>query len=123
MSFRHISVLPILLLAEALGTASAQSSTQLFAGTVSVRKVDSRARRLHVSVRRWELDAEENDARTIPILAFSVMTVSSGRVETTIDGKATVRSPGDFWVAKAGSQMKVRVLSESAILDATMVSP
>jgi hypothetical protein len=124
MSFRYVGMLTILLLAELLGTVRAQySSVQLFTSIVSVRKANGKARHLHVSVQRWELDAEENDIRTIPIVAFSVMSVRSGRVETTIDGKTTLRVPDEFWVAKGGSKIKVRVLGENAILEATVVSP
>jgi hypothetical protein len=124
MSFRRVAALPIILLAALLGTAEGQSSSvELFTGSVSVRKPNRKAERLHISVRSWELDAEENDVRTIRIVAFSVMTVRSGRVETTIDGKITLRVPDEFWAVKGGSRMKVRVLGESAILEATVVSP
>ncbi len=103
-------------------TNGQSSASAVFDGkTVPVAK--GKTRPFHVRVRRWELDADEGAGRTIPIAAFSVMTLCSGRIETTINGKTAVREPEDFWALKAGSVMKVRVLGESAILQGVIVTP
>jgi quercetin dioxygenase-like cupin family protein len=70
---------------------------------------------MRISRMRLEGD-EENGWQNIPVAAFSIMTVYSGRVETMVDGQAIVREAGDYWSVKAGSVLKEKVLGESAIL-------
>lgn len=98
-------------------------ATTVFEGKATVPLAKGKTRNFHVRIRRWELDADDSAGRTIPITAFSVMTLCSGRIETTIDGNTSVREPEDFWAVKAGSIMKVRVLGESAILQGVIVTP
>jgi len=99
------------------------SASAVFAGKANVTVAKGKTRNFHVRIRRWELDADEGAARTIRITAFSVMTVCSGRIETTIDGKTTVRETEDFWAVKPGSVLKVHVLGESAVLQEVLVGP
>ena len=118
------TVFALFALAELPRTASAQSPTgTLFDGKVSVPIATGKTRHFHVRISRWELDADDGDGRPIPFAAFSVVTLASGRIETTIAGKTEIRKPDEFWTVKAGSIMKVRVLGESAVLQAVVVSP
>jgi hypothetical protein len=118
-----LTVFALLALAELPRSARAQSPTAtLFDGKVSVPIAAGKTRHFHVQIRRWQLDADDGEGRPIPFAAFSVVTLSSGRIETTIDGKTEIRTPDEFWTVKAGSVMKVRVLGESAVLQTVIVT-
>jgi hypothetical protein len=98
-------------------------SRTLFDGTATVHSAKGRGKQLHVSIRRFELDADEDGAQKMSVPNFSVMTLCGGRVATTISGYTTIRETGDFWTVRPGSVIEVRVLGESAILQALIVSP
>ncbi len=124
MTLHRIAALILLVMVVPRGAASGQSSSSLlFRGNMSARTAKRTARHFRISIRRWEIDAEEGGSQTIPLPAFSVVTLCSGRIETTINGQTVVRTPEEFWTVKPGVAMKVRVLSESAILQAVIVSP
>jgi hypothetical protein len=99
------------------------SSEVLFSGKATVRSSKGKTQPLRVNIRRLSLDAQDNEGQSIPVTTFSIMTVYSGRIETTIDGKRAVRSAGDYWTVKAGSIMKAKVLGENAVLQTIAVTP
>jgi quercetin dioxygenase-like cupin family protein len=98
------------------------SSRVLFSGKATVRNSKGKTQTLRVDIRRLGLDAD-NEGQSISAATFSVMTVYSGRIETTIDGRTAVRSAGDYWTVKAGSVMRAKVLGESAVLQTIAVNP
>ncbi len=121
--FRLASFALFMLVAVPYAETGQSPGSTVFEGKATVPLGKGKIRRFQVHIRRWELDGDEGAGRTIPITAFSVMTLCSGRIETTIDGKTAVREPEDFWAVKAGSVVKVRVLGESAILQGVIVTP
>jgi len=106
----------VLLVRSSLAQSDHFSTHVLFSGKIAANNPKRMAHPLQMTIRRLGLDAQA-EAQNIPFKAFSVVTVYSGRVESTIDGVKTIRSPGDYWTVKAGAAMKARVLGESAVLE------
>jgi hypothetical protein len=88
----------------------------VFSGSVVQRDAKGTNRRLHITIRDWRLDANEVSPQIVAMPVFSVVTLRSGRIETTIGTQTAIRRPEDFWSGTAGSVMKVKVLSQSAII-------
>lgn len=55
-------------------------------------------------------------APEMPAGGFAVTELRSGEAETTIDGQAAKRRPGDFWVVNPGQKYAVRSLGEMVVL-------
>jgi hypothetical protein len=94
------------------------SSRVRFQSKAAVPTSKGSERIAQIMIQRWTLDDVGEGSQTIPISAFSVMSLRSGRVETTINGKTEERSPDDFWVARPGDRVQVRVIGENAVLEA-----
>jgi len=59
-------------------------------------------------------------APTIPVQGFEVTELKSGEVETTIDGQATKRRPGDFWLVRPGQKYSITSGPGPAVLHVTV---
>lgn len=98
-------------------------SRVLFTGTGPTRAAKGKSQGFRMTIRKWDLDAVVEEGQSMSFPTFTVINVCSGRVETTIAGKTAVRNPDDYWDLKAGSTMRVRVLSESAVLQTLTIAP
>jgi hypothetical protein len=58
----------------------------------------------------------ERSAPSIAVDGFRVTELKSGEVETTIDGQATRRRPGDFWVVRPGQTYTIKNLGGMVVL-------
>lgn len=55
-------------------------------------------------------------APNLPSTAFVVTELKSGEIETAIDGQATRRRPGAFWLVSPGQKYGIRSLGGMAVL-------
>jgi hypothetical protein len=99
----------------------AQSAEQpvsklVFDGRSSAAEAQGKRRTVHLNVQNLYLDGDDGESQTLVVSAFSVFNLVSGRIQTTIGIETTTRHVDDFWTARAGTLMKVRVLGEGAIL-------
>ena len=112
---RWLGVIGVLVLAIGL-PAERPFSRRLFDGRGDVLDAKGMRHSLHINIQDWNLDDEEGGSQTIAVPAFSVFNLLSGGIETTIGSQTLTRRTDEFWTANAGSTMKVKVLSEGAIL-------
>ena len=76
----------------------------------------------HVSIQSWQLAGPKDVVHEIPLRGFYVAHLLSGDVSTTTDGEATTQPPGAYWIVKAGATLRVKVLSEFAVIETIVVT-
>lgn len=52
----------------------------------------------------------------VPVPGATIVELRSGLVETTIDGQATLRRPGEYWIVRPGQAYGIRSLQGVATL-------
>lgn len=113
---KQIALIAFLMLTLLSRGAEAPAPKVVFSGSVVEPDAKGTHRHLHITIRDWRLDSDEGGPQTVALPVFSVMTLRSGRIQTTIGPQTDVRQADDIWSGKAGTVMKVTVLSQSAIL-------
>jgi hypothetical protein len=124
MSRSRIAIIGMLAVAALLSAVPILgSATVLFTATGSARAVNGKSHDFRIIIRKWDLDAVVEEDQSISFPTFTVINICSGRVETTIAGETVVHNPDEYWAMKAGSTMRLRVLSESAVLQTLAITP
>lgn len=63
------------------------------------------------------------EAPDVPIRAFALMELRSGRIETTLNDVTEVREVDDVWIVPAGARLSIRNLSEVAVIRTMTLDP
>ena len=111
-----------LLLLPASAAAQTPSATPLLEGQTTTLTPTGAEQPVHISVQSWRMANRGGVIRQIPLQGFYVAYLIDGTIATTIDGLTTKRDAGSFWTVKAGASMEVKVLSEFAVLETTVVA-
>lgn len=72
-----------------------------FSGTTKVN-----ATSLRVEITEWQLVAAEQGVR-LPVTGFHLAQLTSGRVDTEINGRMEHRKAGDYWTVQPGETMTI----------------
>lgn len=72
-----------------------------------------------VSMRLWDLEADQPEKETRSSEYETVGYVISGKAELEIEGQTIALEPGDSWLVPAGASHRYRVLEHFSAVEAT----
>jgi hypothetical protein len=76
----------------------------------------------HVSVQTWKLSGPKDIVHELPLHGFYLARLLSGTIAITIDGQTIKQPASAYWNVGAGATMQIRVLSELAVIETTVVT-
>ena len=118
---KFLSKIVVLLLVVGIG-ASSTISRFAFDSSLDVRYSQSAKIGRRIKIENLYFDADDEEPQVLSVKMFSVFNLVSGRMETTVGNQKATHRAEDFWTAKAGSVIKIKVLGEGAILRIIQIS-